>query len=346
MKRLRELDFIRVVSMFAVIMIHVSSGFVLAESRAAVFGMNAAFLLNQLSRFAVPMFVMLSGIVLNMQKYGGCKAFITKRLKSVVIPYILWSLFYFAANRGFSPAAMFSGGFMRELARGLLTGGFASHLYFIVVIVQLYILFPAIRKLLLRYESQTLIVSFALSFYFIMAINLRSYGIKLLPSGIAGYAWLLAPTWLFYFVLGMSANEKRLNAAFEFGKKNLWALAVVFLIFALVFPLTGKIFGSYELSIKPEIIFYTCLVFAMLSGVARLLPEFKAIAALSKVSQTVYFLHVYVLIVLRRVNFFSHGISRMLILFLCVSAISIGIALTASAAQNMFKKAPVKSNVQ
>lgn len=52
-----ELDYLRVCSMFAVITIHVTSSFIYNESVFAVAQVNLAFFLNQISRFAVPMFI-------------------------------------------------------------------------------------------------------------------------------------------------------------------------------------------------------------------------------------------------------------------------------------------------
>ena len=56
------LDFARVLSMLAVVVIHVSSGFIRAENSRTVFGMNLTFLLNQAVRFSVPLFLLLSGV--------------------------------------------------------------------------------------------------------------------------------------------------------------------------------------------------------------------------------------------------------------------------------------------
>lgn len=66
MKRIEELDFARVIAMTAVITIHVTSTYIGYRSNILVMGMNLAFILNQLARFSVPLFILLSGISLRL----------------------------------------------------------------------------------------------------------------------------------------------------------------------------------------------------------------------------------------------------------------------------------------
>ena len=55
------LDFLRVLAMLAVILIHVTSTYIAAESHITFLGMNLALFLNQAARFCVPLFLFLSG---------------------------------------------------------------------------------------------------------------------------------------------------------------------------------------------------------------------------------------------------------------------------------------------
>ena len=66
MKRIEELDFTRIIAMIAVITIHVTSAYIGYQSNILVMGMNVAFILNQLTRFAVPLFILLSGTSLGL----------------------------------------------------------------------------------------------------------------------------------------------------------------------------------------------------------------------------------------------------------------------------------------
>ena len=88
MKRIKELDFTRVIAMFAVVMIHVTSTYINQDSSFILFDMNLAFILNQVSRFSVPLFIVLSGISLGFSKpIGDPLLFYKKRLVKIGIPY-------------------------------------------------------------------------------------------------------------------------------------------------------------------------------------------------------------------------------------------------------------------
>lgn len=98
MNRIEELDFARVLAMLSVITIHVTSTFVHYNSRVAVSGMNLAFILNQLSRFAVPLFILLSGVSCGLNGFCTARQFLRRRLIKTGVPYLIWSLVYMLYN--------------------------------------------------------------------------------------------------------------------------------------------------------------------------------------------------------------------------------------------------------
>ena len=67
-KKVEELDAARVWSMLAVIAIHVTAPYIGADSDFLLGGMNLAYIMNQAARFAVPLFVLLSGASLGLGK--------------------------------------------------------------------------------------------------------------------------------------------------------------------------------------------------------------------------------------------------------------------------------------
>ena len=69
MKRNEQIDFARVVAMLSVVMIHVSAPYINNSSIYSVANMNLAFILNQVTRFAVPLFILIS--VLEMLYNSG-----------------------------------------------------------------------------------------------------------------------------------------------------------------------------------------------------------------------------------------------------------------------------------
>nr|WP_245247260.1 MULTISPECIES: acyltransferase [unclassified Paenibacillus] len=141
-----ELDVVRAVAILAVLIIHSTSDATVELPIGS--GSQAMYLaLNKLSNFAVPVFIIMSGIVLFYKYQGGgfggsqVVQFYVKRVKHVLFPYVLWSLFYYLYNQWIFDRANLHMDW--SSFAGLLPWAEASyHLYFMVIIVQFYLLFP------------------------------------------------------------------------------------------------------------------------------------------------------------------------------------------------------------
>ena len=144
MKRIEELDFTRIIAMIAVITIHVTSAYIGYQSNILVMGMNVAFILNQLTRFAVPLFILLSGTSLGLSANDDSyRGFLHKRLTKIGIPYLAWTAVYIIYNNHSDLSAIN----FRSVLRTVLLGQAAPHLYFVVIIFQFYLIFPFLRHL-------------------------------------------------------------------------------------------------------------------------------------------------------------------------------------------------------
>ncbi|ATW26302.1 acyltransferase [Candidatus Formimonas warabiya] len=148
------LDLFRFLCICAVISIHVTSE-PLAKLPADSWGYFFYYLVNTGSSFAVPAFLFLSGFVLFYNYEGNwtsarCKSFFYKRLSFTVIPYIIWSFFYFVGVQIIIGTNIFSQ--MDDSLVKLITGKNYAHLYYIIIILQFYLLFP-ILMVLMKYFS-------------------------------------------------------------------------------------------------------------------------------------------------------------------------------------------------
>ncbi len=326
MSRREDLDWVRTVSAFGVVLLHASSLFVARPSRLALLGVTPALLCNQAVRFAVPVFFMLSGMGPGLSgKPPELPGFWLRRLRRIGVPYALWSLFYFLLDRRFAPGALLSSGGLRAFGRLLLTGGAASHLWFLPVLLQLTLLYPGLKRLMDRFPALTLPALFLLS----MACTLILY----VPLPFTGWwrprLWRLFPTWVFYFALGMALTEKRLDRLLRprRGRTLLPALAAAA---ALVYAWDAGRSGNLE-SIKPQLFLYSPLCFLALAASWERLRRFARLRALSafaaRHSMTVYLSHVFFLRLLRRRSFFNRNTPAMLLTFAAVAALSLLTAL-------------------
>jgi probable poly-beta-1,6-N-acetyl-D-glucosamine export protein len=97
---------------------------------------------RQLLNFAVPVFIFISGYwtptnISSGKEYG---AFLKKRIPRVLIPYMFWSLIILTIFSLSGQDLHF-----REILTKLITGGAIGPYYFVILIIQLYLLTPLIQ---------------------------------------------------------------------------------------------------------------------------------------------------------------------------------------------------------
>lgn len=326
-KKVEELNFARVMAMLAVIMIHVTSTFINASSNFQLLGMNLGFILNQAARFAVPLFVLLSGVSLNFSSYTGALRFYRKRLVKIGIPYFLWTVLYYVYNRLDILPRILSGElpWWGTFKQCLLLGQAASHLYFIVIIFQCYLAYPLLRKLAKKAPASGMLVMFAITFGVQKLYYFRRNGLDLIPDGIRPYLWELLPTWIAYFYFGMLITPERVDALRKLAVKYRGVILTGTVLYAAVYTVESRVTGDYE-SIKPMLNVYTVLAllsaFALWNVIGRAEWVRKSVDFLARHSMTVYFGHLFVLTYFRRIPFFVSSMRGMILLYIAVTVIS------------------------
>ncbi len=322
MSRHEDLDWVRTVSAASVVLLHSSSIYVYRDSQLTLLGVSPSLLVNQITRFAVPVFFMLSGLGLGLSRRPmKLPDFWLYRLRRLAVPYVLWSLFYFLLDiQGeliLLPqlGALVFGGL-------LLKGGAASHLWFLPVLLELYLLYPGLKWLMRRAPGWTLAISFLVTLFCILALYLPLP----LPGWLRPRLWRLFPPWIFYFVLGMAITEEKLSRIRAFAQKRAPILCIAAAFLALVYSWDSVRCGNLE-SVKPQLLLYSPLCFlALLSswklcGASAALAAFSAFA--SRHAMTVYFSHIVFIKLLRRWSFLNRSFLTLLLTFLLVYGLSL-----------------------
>ncbi|WP_295585922.1 acyltransferase [uncultured Oscillibacter sp.] len=319
MKKVEELDAARVVSMLAVIAIHVTAPYIGAGSRFLLGGMNLAYVMNQAARFAVPLFVLLSGASLGLGKPLPPAKFYRRRFGKLGIPYVCWFVAYtLYENQSLTPGI---------LVRRFLLGQAAPHLYFITIIFQLYLLYPLLRRWMERSTPGCLLGAFLVTYGVEKLIVVQRGGFSVIPGPLRPYLWQLFPTWLFYFVLGMAATRENLGRLQQFAARHRAAIAAAAVVFTGLYVLESKATGDIE-AIKSTLNVHTPLVllavFALWPPLAAHLRWLRPVTAfLARHSMTVYFGHVLILTRLRMEPVFAVGMRGMLLQLAAVTALAI-----------------------
>ncbi|MDF9413185.1 acyltransferase [Brevibacillus laterosporus] len=268
--RLREYDFIRVLCVLGVIAIHVTSHFVTRT--------DFAFIWNQLSRFAVPMFMLLSGFFLFYQDRKlqlHQRPSMKKRMKRLIIPYLLWTIIYALYTQSGLLHNQNYVMWIDYLFKSLWQGKGYVHLYFMLIVFQFYLLYPWLRSWYYRSPNSMLFVSFILTVGIQSLIYLSQHDKVgfLLPKLWWSYS-IPIPIWIFFFTAGMFLAQCREQWENWLKRKTLWLLLAWALTFGLV--VMDTIWSrTYTLSIKPSIILYCFICFFLFYHMGRLFYQKK-----------------------------------------------------------------------
>lgn len=155
-KRFDEFDAFRLFAAICVVIIHVSAS-AMGKFQTGSHLQLLITIINGLALFAVPGFIAISGLTIHLSYQSKpfiLKDFFKKRIVTLAIPYIAWTLIYYLDQLYFSRAAFSINDFLRHL----LLGTAFYHLYFMPIIFQFYLLYPLFNRLLQLVKPSSLLV--------------------------------------------------------------------------------------------------------------------------------------------------------------------------------------------
>lgn len=191
--RLSYIDILKIVATFAIVLWHVSAVYVRMDAALlSPFG-ALPYVINLCVRFALPMFMMISGALLLRESY----AFNFKQKFSYIIKlYAVWSLVYVLADQAMRAA---SGGALlspAEMLASWIRGPY--HFWYLQMLLGVYLLMP----LLVRLKGlQTLNYATLLLFVIIYIYNPLSPYLPQAVNDVAGQVILMRPSTMLFFML-------------------------------------------------------------------------------------------------------------------------------------------------
>lgn len=211
-KRRTEISYISILFAFIVIFIHACSeplGVSGYSLNSVPFYLTLS--LFRLSSFAVQGFIFLSGVKLfiNLKEPYDCVGTWLRQYKRVVLPYVLWVCLYFS----FFVTINWEVFSLKALVKYILVGNLSAHFYFVVVIVQFYLLAPLFVKLVKKLRPAILLpAAFVLMIYLwqylpdTLSKVLTTADSELVAYPIRVYLKYIDrvfTSYLFYFILGL-----------------------------------------------------------------------------------------------------------------------------------------------
>ncbi|UQZ87132.1 Acyltransferase family protein [Paenibacillus konkukensis] len=216
-ERIEEIQYLRGFAFLAVVLQHAIGHYAYLPEAGVQDGAMLGILLIA-AKFAVPMFIFITGLVLfyNYTSEVSFWSFIGKRCKDILVPYILWSTVY-ALWFQTGGEGLWSG--LKIVVADWFTGKASYHLWYVVMSIQLYLLFPPIQRAVLplwrRSKPWTLRAGFALLclVYVLLTTKVGVIGeaasklhIPVLTPLFTEYADRNALYFFIYFVMGAAAG--------------------------------------------------------------------------------------------------------------------------------------------
>jgi probable poly-beta-1,6-N-acetyl-D-glucosamine export protein len=298
-KFFEEIPFVRAIACIMVVFVHISSGTITADDGST----NTLNLyLYQLPRLGTPIFAVISAFLLfsSVKQRGfDLKRFFLSRTTKIVLPFVIWTLFYLWVKIYFYGDEVFTDA--QSIMKYFLIGTGYYHLYFMITVIQFYIIFPLIQ---LIHKRTILLALFALSVllnvYWFSGPEINT-GIELLDVIMGHRSFVL--NWIGFFLFGAVL-------AYYYSE----VLAFVKRQKLLLFVLTGLMFILLCLEIDSENIFTSSRpanliyvpIFVMyllcIQGLAAKVPFLlKSLNVVGNYSMGIYLVHPVVKVVLKRI---------------------------------------------
>ncbi|MBR0414062.1 MAG: acyltransferase family protein [Clostridia bacterium] len=204
--RVFYLDFLRVFATLAVILLHLTVDTLKFASVHSI-SWNAMNIINSATRWAAPVFFMISGTLFLNREYT-LKNLYLKKIGRIVTCFIFWSALYAGWN-------YWQGTSLKETVATFLRG--PEHFWFLFAIVGMYVFLPLLKKIV---QSKTLTEYFLIiTFSSSVIIGGIVPVVGLFSDGIADivYDWMrysnmiCAVTYASYFVLGDYLHRTELS---------------------------------------------------------------------------------------------------------------------------------------
>lgn len=198
--RLPEISLVRAIAIVGVLCVHSTSNATVDMTNSGIYWLYN--FINIMAKFGTPTFIFLSSFVLFYNYIdrpigaGLLKSFYRKRAVGILIPYLLFSIIYSIATHVLYYPDQSLCEALHSFVNKVLTGKAYTHLYFVFINAQFYILFPLILWL---FQKRSRLISWAIPIGLVVQwgfVLMNKYGFQVANKG----SW--APSYFSYYMLG------------------------------------------------------------------------------------------------------------------------------------------------
>lgn len=317
----RRYDFIRVVAMGLVILIHAMDSVQIAPSLTNQIWKEAA---TTLIMICNPLFFMMSGhfnLHFKSNKKEDYSRYYWKKIISIIIPLIIYQLIYYIVTviltGDFRTLKSFIHIFILNIVQNYVT----TYFWFMYILIAFLIAAPFLSKMLDQLSTNEQKIFMVV----LISVQVAGWLFK-----IVGINWGLNSYpfsgWLIYFLLGrlLESSHKEVT---QFERLLIIALVVIVnSLLVIIFP-QSKEWGLFDLS--PLYILLSVMVYRVLlnSRLCRNLANTKIVMVLARYSFSIYLIHGAILLLIVPYLQRNYVIMRILIIFISTYVISLIVAI-------------------
>ena len=229
--RIYYIDILRAISCIAVVMIHASANYVMKNFGDINFIVGD--IIDSLFRFAVPIFLMISGSLLLDENYNYTEIKNKNRIIKMIQFFIFWSFLYMLI---FTIIIPIKNGHRPNIKISIGTFGLGYyHLWFVYLIVGLYLLLPLLRLWIkdknIRYVRYFIFLAIIFGFLLPQFVEIGSYFSNVFDNlqTILNYIGMdYVSGYLLYFILGWYLRFYEIK-----NKKIIYFLGIISIIFEI-----------------------------------------------------------------------------------------------------------------
>jgi len=343
-KRLVHYDLVRVIAIFAVIVVHLSGSLYRVTAPITSFNWQVSNAYSTSGKFSICIFMMVSGMLfLNPKKSITIKALFRKNILRIVSAFIFWSAVYALFGLWIKVQMNgYSDGYIHSFFIDLVTGNY--HMWFCYMIIGIYIIVPFLR--VISSDENLMKYFLLLSIIFVSTIPV----LQQLPDAVSAPITIVVSQlrlnfvlgWVGIFILGYYLSYCNITKKAEITSYILGILSLILTIILnslLSIRNNQNYEGLYELT-NINILLTAVAVFIFfrlhVSKVDFSERSKKLILLLSECSFGVYFIHVFLIII-----FQQYALAQKLYnAVIAVPVLSAGVFILSTVIIYFFRKIP------
>ena len=311
-----RLDAMRAAAALAVVLLHVCSDVDDSLSSGPLSGWWAGTIGDTFSRWAVPVFVMISGaLLLSSKAQLSPLAFYRRRARKILVPLLFWSVFYTWLRMATAPSAYDAAhGWWWNVLEPIVMGLPYHHLWFLYVIAGLYLAGPFLHVFVQASSPQLLRSFLVVGFLMATAFSVSTT----LLGGNSGPMFFLFPLYIPYFVAGyylrtLSTSRPRLFVSVAVVAGCVALLSALYYWLQPLGPDNADELSHSPLSLPVMVMSLAVFQFGLFAPVERLgRASVSIIRTLSAASYGIYLIHPFWLEVFFKLGFSARWVHPLL----------------------------------